>query len=684
MAEEERDEEFEYKARIRIRKLEATIKHMKEYGIDPLKPKDLCDTAINRYNDGLYQHASTFAQKGLDVAQGFFKAYATAFFKKAFYSIENARQYGDVNEIERIYEQVSGHLNKGEFEEAAEMTKYLRQLLDDFFELGKPSFSVEFVSNPLRPGTWNRAMLRVRNTGKAHAWSVRMRLTGPVDIINVPEIPKIKAQDQVEFEVGMKPNAPGEFPLEVWFKGISMSSNKPFNELAKCQINASKDRSKGPSKLLEFFEINEIFLIYNDGRLITHCSRKETMDLDEDLIGSMLVAIRNFVSQSFKDKDATLKTFCVTDNTVVIEKGSYLNLAVIVKGTPPPQLSDDIERVISRIEATYSGVVEKWDGDIKGFKEIDDYLDPLFELSEKVLMKGAEVAVKVKSGLEFYRGFVRLKVAVINELDTTILDANLVLSYKKEALRLAKIEPGIQVHGSMAVLGAIEPKEKRTVAFYLDPLICQESTVDCTLNYKDHFGRLGHVDMKRRPVDIVCPLLYTPQTLNIAMLKRLVRELKVTDTKLFIVSKTLPIEKAFEITKEVVEGHDVKFVRELRDTTIEGTKVFEAWYYGKVKVLAEELVIKVSARSDSHTVEVLVTSHNLASLTGLLAELGHGLMDTLSGSELITDLEIKTTIESSGNLLDKISESEASTDSGDCLDLSELCKKDKRTDSKGA
>jgi hypothetical protein len=317
-------------------------------------------------------------------------------------------------------------------------------------------------------------------------------------------------------------------------------------------------------------------------------------------------------------------------------------------------------RVLENVEITYAGIIEKWDGQDVHFKEVGDLIRPVFDLVDQVKMRVSKPMVKVRSGLEFFRGFVRLKVAVKNETDTVITNASLLLTYNKTALRLDKVEPVYETEGSTVRLGTIHGGEKKTVAYYLDPLICQESTIDCTLTYKDFKGRLAHVDMKRRPVDIVCPLFYTPQTLNIAMLKRLVGDLKEKDSRIFQLKFDTTMEAIYEKAKEVVQGHDVRFVRELKD---EGSKTSEAWYYARVKTTGEEMVLKVAAREDTRTIEINVASSNLANLTGLLAELGTTVGEALQGAEPLTDEEVRSTVERSGTLLDKLSEAEASADS---------------------
>ena len=78
------------------------------------------------------------------------------------------------------------------------------------------------------------------------------------------------------------------------------------------------------------------------------------------------------------------------------------------------------------------------------------------------------------SEIEFFQGFIRLKVGVKNDQTTVITDAKLDLEYDGNALRLDQIEPDLERSGNRIVFGNIQPKEKRTVALYLDPLICTD------------------------------------------------------------------------------------------------------------------------------------------------------------------------------------------------------------------
>ena len=205
----------------------------------------------------------------------------------------------------------------------------------------------------------------------------------------------------------------------------------------------------------------------------------------------------------------------------------------------------------------------------------------------------------------------------------------IVLDDEDREIRLDHIEPDLERKGNKILFGNIHPKEKRTVAFYLDPQICTESFIDDTLTYKDIYGELKTTAMKRRKAEVVCPIFYTPENINTAMLKRLITdELTIHDSKIYEIPSGLDIKKTNKICKDTISANDLKFVREFIDSEIDDSMI-EAWFYGKTKVKKNEVAIKASIREKTNTIELFVACKDKQVLTGFLAELGHDFNDKL-------------------------------------------------------
>jgi len=407
---------------------------------------------------------------------------------------------------------------------------------------------------------------------------------------------------------------------------------------------------------IDDFDVEEIFYIYKDGRVITHCSIKGCDSvIEKDLVGSMLVAIHEFVSSSFR-KEGQLDGFQFGDSKIVVRTGNHGHLVIVLTGIEPPFLRDKMAETLQRIEGMYSGVIEDWDGDKTKFKGINAMIDPLFDLKGGCRIKSRPELVQVKSALEFYEGFLRLKIGIINDRSTSITDVAFRLSYDKTALRLSHVDPAYPMDGSTVMIGVIAPDEKKSIVFYLDPMTCQVTNIDGSATYRDFKGQFQTAMMKRRPAEIVCPIFLTPSTINVAMLKRLKEDLPYKDSRIFELGPKTDFRKVYSLAREAVLAHNVKLVKEF--TTPEPF-VAEAWFYGQTAENKEDMIIKVLSDSKAGVAQAWVASSNLGTQTGLISEVGNLLakrMKDVLGLQAApipsTDQKLKDKVESGGLLLD--------------------------------
>ena len=261
--------------------------------------------------------------------------------------------------------------------------------------------------------------------------------------------------------------------------------------------------------------------------------------------------------------------------------------------------------------------------------------------------------ILIERETENFRGFIRLKLAVINKSKAVITDVGLKIVHDLKVLRFDHIEPDYTIRGQEIHLGNINRKEKKTVAVYLDPMMCTSLFIDATATFKDLKGDIQMVKMDRKKVNVVCPIFFTTETANPAMLKNLISNvLTHNDSKVYTLPQGFTPQQAFELCKEVCCGRDIKFVREFSQPQ---PYLGEAWYYGTTKINNNQLVIRVSVRKETNSIELFVASSIQASLTGLLAELGHDLSEKLNRKGMkvqqITNITIKDSIIHRSNLL---------------------------------
>ena len=409
--------------------------------------------------------------------------------------------------------------------------------------------------------------------------------------------------------------------------------------------------------------VEEAFVVYRDGRLMASCGREECRTPDADLMSGMLIAIQGIIQDGLV-RGGELENIRYGENLVMMSSGPYVNLAVSVYGEPGAPLKNELDATVSRIEAAYAGVIEEWTGDLSAIAGIESLMMPLIRGTEGVtreVVKGtvARPEVSLLSALDFHQGYVRLKLAVVNTTLGLVADAAFGVEYDTEMLRLEHVEPeGLRLTGDRVVIGNVGAGERKTVALYFDPQICQGSHIDGFLTYVDAQGERHRVEMKRRTADIVCPIFFTREHANTAMLRRLVKDtLKMTDLKVFRYPAELGPEVVLTLGKAAMGGTDVQLVREY---VVRGPPYnAEVWYYGQTKVHGYQIVIRLGVIEERGALEMFAASTAMEPVTGLLAELRREL-DTVMGDryrgeqrmDLERDEDLRRVLEDRELLLD--------------------------------
>ncbi len=113
-------------------------------------------------------------------------------------------------------------------------------------------------------------------------------------------------------------------------------------------------------------EIEEAFLVYRDGVLISHLSRSLLREKDEDVLSGMLTAVQEFVREAFQyGEHRDLQQLDFGDYRILIERGKYVFLAIVYSGRESIAIHKKVRTVIARIEKEYGAALENWDGDME-------------------------------------------------------------------------------------------------------------------------------------------------------------------------------------------------------------------------------------------------------------------------------------------------------------------------------
>lgn len=120
------------------------------------------------------------------------------------------------------------------------------------------------------------------------------------------------------------------------------------------------------------FQIDDVFLISKDGRLLMHNTRRIRADRDEDILSGMLTAILSFLKDADPEEDGELKRFEIGGKTTLLERGTNAYLVVVYSGRVPRWAGKDLRRFMANLESNFGDAFARWSGDpddLRGLKE---------------------------------------------------------------------------------------------------------------------------------------------------------------------------------------------------------------------------------------------------------------------------------------------------------------------------
>ena len=124
--------------------------------------------------------------------------------------------------------------------------------------------------------------------------------------------------------------------------------------------------------------VDEVFIIFQDGQLMAHQTRRIKPGMDDDILASMFVAIQMFVKDSFKDESSTgLNRMDFGKKKILVEKGESFYLAVVLHSNRTGSVPKRMQMVIEDIQTNYGLVLKSWDGDLEKVRGVKDSVNSL-------------------------------------------------------------------------------------------------------------------------------------------------------------------------------------------------------------------------------------------------------------------------------------------------------------------
>lgn len=122
--------------------------------------------------------------------------------------------------------------------------------------------------------------------------------------------------------------------------------------------------------------IDEVFLMHRNGIMIQHYSPASSLTKDDDLVASMLVAIQDFVKDSFRT-EATLDEFSFGRRSAAFVRGRSVVLAAIISRGNAGYLIPQLRAAADALEEAHGPDLAAWDGRIARLDRARDIMDTL-------------------------------------------------------------------------------------------------------------------------------------------------------------------------------------------------------------------------------------------------------------------------------------------------------------------
>ncbi len=114
------------------------------------------------------------------------------------------------------------------------------------------------------------------------------------------------------------------------------------------------------------FSIRDVFLIYQDGRLMCHLTRKVRIIDDSQIIAGMISAVQMFVRDCFRrEAQGSLDEVRFGALRIVAATGPSATLAVVVEGKPPKEYRRRMRTALEEVHTIHAAIINDWNGDLR-------------------------------------------------------------------------------------------------------------------------------------------------------------------------------------------------------------------------------------------------------------------------------------------------------------------------------
>ncbi len=193
------------------------------------------------------------------------------------------------------------------------------------------------------------------------------------------------------------------------------------------------------------FRVEEVFLIHRkSGILLNRVGAENSAVSDGDMVAAMLNAVQDFVRDSLNlGKGDAIDSFEVGDFVIWIEQSPLAVLALVIQGTPSPELRWKMQDTLETIHLRFGHVFEAFEGNTDSFKDTTELLESCLEVELK------------DSGSRFPKALVFVFAIFLGIAGFFIARSTMVGISERKGIELLNSQPGIVITGTESYKGKV-------------------------------------------------------------------------------------------------------------------------------------------------------------------------------------------------------------------------------------
>jgi len=246
------------------------------------------------------------------------------------------------------------------------------------------------------------------------------------------------------------------------------------------------------SKPVAKYKVEELYLIYKDGRLIKNISAVE-VKTDSDIMSGMLTAINDFVQDSF-NTEGDLGSIDYGNNKIILQRENHSYLAAVVYGEVDNYFKGKMINAVRMIEEENS-TIENWNGDSSSIIGVQKNLEPIIAETESATREMVdnyftEKEIAITTDYSRDNDNTNVKINLSNYSSTNITDCKIIPEYNDSLLGLNGIVPTVPYYFDKNTFEIGDIKSYNEVQFTLKMKNKNNdlTTIELKLEY-NHKGR---------------------------------------------------------------------------------------------------------------------------------------------------------------------------------------------------